>query len=236
MKPVPAVPVPPTTLGAEARRGARVGQVCGSGAAGNPRACSVRPPSVLSWGGTSWERAGMEVLGCEQHMWPPRNVTMGFSGKTATSHQLHPLGSSDGIPGRQGDAEAYPLRTCPILGLRKGGLSHAPSSAEPHGGCFCLAFCSVTHQHGHYSGVPCLGVPSDGSPAPAALLARGSHRNASRLLPGSCPVPLGTGRMTAELVRRRCGISHNCRHFDVRNLLPEGYSLPAANLRLASGC
>ena len=127
---------PPTTLGAEAQRGARLGQVCGSGAAGSPVLSSrslQRPPSAASWGGTSREPAGRRSRGwgCGQQTWPPRNVRMGSSGKTATSHQLRPLGSGEGIPGGQREAEAYPCAYVPFWVCTREGSAVPPAVPSP---------------------------------------------------------------------------------------------------------
>lgn len=226
---VGGVSVPPHHGRAEGQWGARVGQVCGSWA---QPAASVLPLRRVGKG-TSWEPAGRRFRGQgrRQQTWPPRNVRTDSSGKTATSHQLCPLGSGMGIPAGQREAEGFPQCTCPISGLQCPAL----------GGVFLPGFLLCAPPTWLLSGGPVLGgntgrLPSTHGGVPAALLARGPHCDAGRLLPRGCPVPLGAGRTAAELVRRRCGISPNCLHFDVRNLLPEGYSLPAANLCLASGC
>ena len=80
-----------------------------------------------------------------------------------------------------------------------------------------------------------MGAPRDGSP---------EHMSSLYPLPSwlAEPTVMPAGFFPAAARSRLaqagwlCGISRNCLHFDVRNLLPEGYLLPAANLRLASGC
>lgn len=155
--------------------GVRGGHVCGSRAAGS---------LVLS--SHSLQRSSASVLHLRRARVGPagnwldrgpgdgdvggRRGLPGMSGWALRGKQPLPISCVrwevvGGIPGRQQEAKACPQHTCPVLGLYRGGLSRAPSSAEPRRGHFCLAFCSVTHQHGRYPGVPCLGAPRDGSPA-----------------------------------------------------------------------
>ena len=116
----------------------------------------------------------------------------------------------EGIPHGQQEAKAYPLCTCPVSGLHKGGLSRAPSSSEPGVGHFSLAFCSVAPSTRPLSWGPVLRAPRmcpQHTQAPCPCCHRGPHRGART---SGCLVLLGTGRMAAELVGRRCGMSHNC--------------------------
>lgn len=196
-------------------------------------ACSIRPPSAPSWDGnelgTGWtEVPGTGTLAADV---ASQECQDGLFGENSHFPSAVPAGKQDGDSRWAAGGRRFSPAHVPHFG------SAVPSPGEGVcAGLFapCPTNTAVIWRSRAWGGHRT--APQHTRGVPAALLARGPHRDAGRLLPRGCPVPLGAGRTAAELVRRRCGISPNCLHFDVRNLLPEGYSLPAANLCLASGC
>lgn len=149
--------------------GVGVGQVCGLGAASSPmlssRSLQCSAASVLRQHRAGVGPAGNRLDGgagdgdTGSRCGLPGMLGMALRGKQPLPISCIRWEAVGEIPGREQEAKACPQRTCPVLGVHKGGLSHSPSSAEPCGGHFCLAFCSMSHQHGRYPGVLGLGIP-----------------------------------------------------------------------------
>lgn len=92
-------------------------------------------------------------------------------GSAPQGKQPLPISCSQGGDSRQaaGGQSLSPVHV-PHFRSAKTWLSCDPSSAEPHGGRFCLAFCALTHQHSLCLRVLPLGATRDGSPASSSSL------------------------------------------------------------------